>query len=119
LKFGERDFQFTYEKWGATQRAKAGDWLVDNDGDVYTVDAAVFARTYRAADGKGPGAYVKTTPVWAERTSTAGVIATKEGATHYEAGDYLVWNSDDDADRYAIPAGQFEKLYVPAEEDQR
>src|SRR5262245_53084089 len=35
-----------YRKWGGTQRAKAGDWLVDNDGDIYTVDAEVFARTY-------------------------------------------------------------------------
>src|SRR5688500_16795043 len=28
-----------YRKWGGEQRAKPGDWLVDNDGDVYTVDA--------------------------------------------------------------------------------
>ena len=38
---------FTYRKWGAEQRCKQGDWIVDNDGDVYTVDADVFARTYR------------------------------------------------------------------------
>src|SRR5262249_14373697 len=30
---------FTYRKWGAEQCCKRGDWLVDNDGDVYTVDA--------------------------------------------------------------------------------
>jgi acetylornithine deacetylase/succinyl-diaminopimelate desuccinylase-like protein len=36
--------------------AKAGDWLVDNGGDVYTVDAEVFARTYREV---ARGAYVK------------------------------------------------------------
>src|SRR5512143_2772130 len=34
-----------YRKWGGEQRAKPGDWIVDNDGDVYTVDADVFART--------------------------------------------------------------------------
>ena len=39
-----------YRKWGGEQRAKAGDWIVDNDGDVYTVDADVFARTYRQKD---------------------------------------------------------------------
>ena len=38
---------FTYQKWGGEQRRKRGDWLVDNDGDIYTVDGAVFARTYR------------------------------------------------------------------------
>ncbi len=37
-----------YRKWGAEQRAKPGDWIVDNDGDVYTVDAESFALTYRA-----------------------------------------------------------------------
>jgi hypothetical protein len=36
-----------YRKWGGQQHAKPGDWSVDNDGDVYTVDAGVFARTYR------------------------------------------------------------------------
>ena len=51
-----------YQKWGGEQRAKPGDWIVDNDGDVYSVDADVFARTYRQT---ATGAYVKTTPVWA------------------------------------------------------
>ena len=29
---------FAYRKWDGEQRCKAGDWIVDNDGDVYTVD---------------------------------------------------------------------------------
>jgi hypothetical protein len=37
---------FKYRKWGEEQRCKANDWIVDNDGDVYTVDADSFARTY-------------------------------------------------------------------------
>ena len=57
---------FTYRKWGAEQKCKAGDWLVDNNGDVYTVDAGVFAGTYRSV---GPGVYVKTTPIWAVRAT--------------------------------------------------
>src|SRR5690242_9445440 len=73
-----------YRKWGGEQRAKSGDWIVDNDGDVYTVDAEVFSRTYRKA-GDAPGAYVKTTPVWAERAEQPGSVHTKEGATRYEA----------------------------------
>src|SRR5213595_912322 len=69
---------FVYRKWGGEQRAKPGDWIVDNDGDVYTVDADVFARTYRRT---AVGAYVKTTPVWAERATHTGSVKTKEGST--------------------------------------
>ena len=46
---------FTYFKWGAEQQCKRGDWLVDNEGDIYTVDGEVFSKTYRNA---GPGTYV-------------------------------------------------------------
>ena len=116
LAFEGGGFEFVYRKWGGEQRAKAGDWLVDNAGDVYTVDADVFARTYKPASGHGPGAFVKTTPIWAERAEAAGDVATKEGSTHYDAGDYLVWNSDDESDRYAIPAKKFEQMYAPADD---
>jgi len=88
-----------YRKWGDEQFARAGDWLVDNDGDVYTVAAATFARTYRAV---GRGAYVKTTCVWARRAEAAGRIGTQEGSTGYEAGDYLVSNNEDGSDAWAI-----------------
>jgi hypothetical protein len=99
-----------YRKWGGEQRAKAGDWIVDNDGDTYSVDAAVFARTYRQV---GVGAYVKTTPVWAERMQQSGSVSTKEGATRYEAGDYRVSNNSDGSDAYAMTAEKFESLYMP------
>jgi hypothetical protein len=98
-----------YRKWGGEQRAKAGDWIVDNDGDIYTVDADVFSRTYRPT---GPGTFVKTTPVWAGRATHAGSVKTKEGSTDYQAGDYLVSNSDDGSDEYAIDAAKFGNLYV-------
>jgi predicted acylesterase/phospholipase RssA len=97
-----------YHKWGDDQRAMAGDWVVDNDGDVYTVNAEVFARTYRQT---GPGTYVKSTPVWAQRASQAGSVKTKEGVTHYEAGDYLVSNNQDGSDEYAMTTAKFENLY--------
>jgi hypothetical protein len=103
-----------YRKWGGEQRAKAGDWLVDNDGEIYTVDAGVFARTYRQT---GPGTYVKTTPVWAKQASHAGSIDTKEGVTHYQAGDYLVSNNSDGSDEYAVSATKFESLYKAKDED--
>ena len=97
-----------YRKWGGEQRAQAGDWIVDNEGDVYTVDAEVFERTYQRT---GPGTYVKCTPVWAERSSQAGSVKTKEGVTHYEAGDYIVSNNADGSDEYAMTAAKFESLY--------
>ncbi len=43
---------FTYRKWGGVQTCKRGDWIVNNDGDVYTVDRETFERTYRT-DGRG------------------------------------------------------------------
>lgn len=102
---------FTYEKWGGTQTCKPCDWLVNNDGDVYTVDRETFDRTYRP---HGPGVYVKTAPVWAEIAAEGGRIATKEGVTHYDAGDYLVFNEPDGGDGYAVRAESFEEMYEPA-----
>ncbi|MDZ7582162.1 MAG: hypothetical protein U5R30_16675 [Deltaproteobacteria bacterium] len=104
---------FTYRKWGAEQCCKRGDWLVDNDGDIYSVDGDVFAKTYRRA---GPGVYVKTAPVWAEIASASGSVVTKEGRSLYEAGDYLVYNNQDGTDAYCISAEKFEALYEPDEE---
>lgn len=101
---------FTYRKWGADQRAQAGDWLVEHDGQVYTVAADSFARTYRAA---GPGRWLKTTPIWAEAATQDGSVATKEGRTYFKAGDWLVSNQADGSDSYAISANTFHKLYEP------
>jgi len=101
---------FIYRKWGDTQRAEAGDWLVDNGGDVYTVTAATFERTYREVS---PGRWVKTTPVWAERAVHSGSVGTIEGRTHYDAGDWLVSNQEDGGDAYAIGADKFEQMYEP------
>jgi hypothetical protein len=99
---------FTYRKWGDEQHCKAGDWLVDNDGDVYTVEADSFARTYRQLRR---GAYIKTTPVWAEAGVADGSVATKEGRTHHAKGDYLVSNNEDGSDSYAIAADKFHEMY--------
>lgn len=99
---------FSYRKWGHDQHCKAGDWLVDSDGEVYTVDADSFARTYRELRR---GHYVKTTRIWAEQAGEAGSVATKEGHTSYAQGDWLVSNNEDGSDAYAISAAKFEKLY--------
>jgi hypothetical protein len=103
---------FIYRKWGAEQHCKSGDWLVDNNGDIYTVDAGVFAATYREIRR---GAYLKSTPVWAEAASEDGSIATKEGRTHYRKGDFVVFNNEDGTDGYAMSAEKFESRYEPDE----
>jgi hypothetical protein len=103
---------FTYRKWGAEQRCKRGDWLVENEGDIYSVDNAVFAKTYRRAS---PGVYVKTGRVWAEVATAPGSVVTNEGKSFYEAGDYLVYNNEDGSDAYCISADKFESMYEPDE----
>lgn len=102
---------FTYRKWGGSQTCKAGDWIVNNDGDVYTVDRETFARTYRVIS---PGVYEKTAPVWAQVAEQPGQIATKEGVTHYQAGAYLVFNDAEGKDGYAVRAEVFEAMYERA-----
>ena len=99
---------FVFTKWGGEQHCKPGDWLVDNDGDVYTVDAGVFSRTYRQLS---PGVFVKKTPIYAERATGDGRVKTQEGESEYRAGDYLVSNNADGSDAYCISAKKFEAMY--------
>ncbi len=99
---------FSYQKWGAEQICKQGDWLVDNDGDIYTIDAATFAKTYRQIS---PGRFIKTTAVWAEVAESDGRIKTKEGASYYRAGDYLVFNDRNGTDGYCMSADRFLAMY--------
>ena len=99
---------FTYCKWGGEQKCKPGDWIVNNGGDVYTVDHDTFVRTYR---GETAGLYRKVAQVWAEKADHDGAIKTKEGVTHYKAGDYLVFNDEEGQDGYAVTALSFEAMY--------
>jgi len=103
---------FSYRKWGGTQFCKPGDWLVNNQGDTYTVDRETFESTYSEVS---PGTYKKSAPVWAQKADEPGVVETKEGATHYIAGDYLVFNDADRKDGYAVSADKFEAMYAPVE----
>jgi len=104
---------FVYVKWGGKQVCKRGDWLVDNNGDKYTVSQDSFAKTYQRVS---PGVYVKSTPVWAEVAEQAGKVKTNEGETAYKAGDYLVYNNEDGTDAYAMSAEKFQALYDLVEE---
>ena len=103
---------FTYRKWGGLQTCKPGDWLVNNQGDTYTVDGETFAKTYRQ---KSPGVFEKHAVVWAEVAEASGSIGTKEGETRYEKGDYLVYNDKDGTDGYAVAREEFESMYEPYE----
>lgn len=60
--------------------------------------------------------YVKTTPIWAA-TQLCRQRSDQEGVTQCNAGDYLVSNSSDGTDDYAIAADKFESLYTRADED--
>lgn len=101
---------FRYRKWGAEQRCKAGDWLVNRRGDVYTVEREIFALTYREIQ---PGQYRKVTPVWAEPATGPGAVQTLEGTTHYVAGDYLIYDDETSPATHAVSAATFPELYEP------
>ena len=98
-----------YRKWGGEQVGKRGDWLVDNQGEVYTVDASTFRRTYKRLEH---GAFIKKTPVWARVAAQSGKISTKEGATRYRRGDVLVFNDAGAKDGYAMSAAKFRSMYM-------
>lgn len=102
---------FRYRKWGGVQTAAPGDWLVNNGGDVYTVARKTFERTYRMVS---PGLYEKTQRIWARAAEADGKIQTKEGETHYRAGDMIIFNDEEQQDGYAMKTETFAKLYEPA-----
>ncbi len=103
---------FSYEKWGGAQFCKPGDWLVNNNGDVYTIDRQTFADSYEQLS---QGCYAKTGTVWAEVAEADGTVSTKEGSTDYRTGDYLVSNDMAGTDSYAVSREKFEEMYEPAE----
>lgn len=99
---------FMYEKWGGPQVCKQGDWIVNNNGEVYTVDKDSFAASYTQIS---IGVYIKTGSVWAEVATENGTVATKEGLSEYNKGDYLVCNNEDGTDCYCVSKAKFESMY--------
>ncbi|MNL89012.1 hypothetical protein D3C87_2190820 [compost metagenome] len=55
--------------------------------------------------------YIKSTPVWAEIAREGGSVQTKEGQSHYQAGDYVVFNDEKGLDGYCIKAERFNAMY--------
>ena len=99
---------FQYQKWGDTQQCKPGDWLVNNDSDVYSIDKEYFRKYYREVQ---PGTFEKTGEIWAEVAQEDGKIETLEGSTAYIAGDYLVYDREMGGRGYAVDKVTFEKMY--------
>ena len=100
--------EVNYEKWGGAQQANQGDWLVNRGDEFYTVEQSSFNDTYRCIEGN---TYLKIAPVWAEIAKENGKIKTKEGESHFSAGDYLVYNDQNKKDGYAIKNTLFNDLY--------
>lgn len=101
---------FRFRKWGAEQWCKAGDWIVNSQGDTHTVERETFARTYHQVQ---PGQYRKVTNIWAEPASEAGSVQTLEGTTHHAAGDYVIFDEEHGPATYAVTASRFVDLYEP------
>jgi len=99
---------FKHEKWGGIQSCKPGDWLVNNNGDIYTIDKEFFRDNYQRVSA---GVYRKVGNVWAEVAETSGAIATREGSTEYTPGDYLVFEGEQGGDGYAVKKQLFERMY--------
>ncbi len=99
---------FTFHKWGGEQQCRAGDWLVNSDDDCYTVTNLSFQKTYTRVS---PGRYLKHATVKAKQALTAGSVKTQEGQTSYQAGDYIVKNTEDESDSYAVAKDPFNRLY--------
>lgn len=99
---------FKYSKWGSEQQCQAGDWLVNNNGECYTIDAESFRKTYEEI---APAQFIKTAPVWASVATESGKVKTNEGYTDYVEGDYLVSNNQDGSDAYAVSKAKFETMY--------
>ena len=105
---------FKYQKWGHEQTCEQGDWLVNNGGDIYTIKKDVFMNTYQMVS---PGVYEKDAEMWVETASKDGKIPTREGATNYKVGDYLVFDRKNGGDGYAIHKQKFERLYEEVSTD--
>jgi hypothetical protein len=104
---------FSYQKWDDKQTCKPGDWLVNNNDDIYTVDKEYFRDYYRRIS---PGVFEKIGEIWAEVAPESGSIPTKEGSTAYDAGDYLVFDRQEGGEGYAIKKHIFERMYEQIDE---
>lgn len=99
---------FEFQKWGGKQKCKRGDWLVNSNGETYTITKEYFSNFYQIVS---PGVYKKIGGIWAEVATGSGSVKTEEGLTEYIAGDYLVYDRQEGGEGYAIKKPIFERMY--------
>lgn len=105
------DLVFTFNKWGAVNKAKTNDLLVRKNGESYIIDRISFEDTCEPVS-HSPDRYVKTSPILARQMNEDGIILTKEGRTNYTAGQFLCYNRPDLTDGWAQKASNIENNYV-------
>ena len=102
------------KSWGK-QEMQTGDWVtIDGKGVARGCEAQVFANTYELVPGTTE-TYRKTGVIRAQQMTEPFEVVSKdshEPATG-DAGDWLVQNGDDVADRYLIKNEKFADQYEP------
>ncbi|MGQ7787939.1 PGDYG domain-containing protein [Nesterenkonia sp. K-15-9-6] len=91
---------------GAVMEAKPGDWIVDDDGQQWSVDAEVFAETYEAVS---EGRYRKTGEVRARQIAQPTSLETLEGSDQLDAGDWVVQNASGEC--WGVSDARFRRRY--------
>lgn len=94
---------------GDAMRARAGDWLVEQGSEEWTVAAAVFEERYEEVR---PGVFRSRQAIRAVRVEEPLEIETLEGWVHAASGDLLALGPAGDV--WPIPAERFAATYRPA-----
>jgi serine/threonine-protein kinase CTR1 len=112
--YKSKDSVIVYKPWG-TGEGKKGDWVLVGPGDdVYTCDAAIFARTYSQVDAStNPHLYRKTGSIFALQMDRDFLMETLEGMEHGRSGDWIAQNPVD-GEQWPIANKTFMAMYEKA-----
>lgn len=99
-----------YRKWDSEQWGKRGDWLINDDGDTYTVSAENFANDYELSES---GLYRNTAKVWAEEATGSGFVEIRGGTAPFVEGNMLVFSDPDRKEGQVFFYNKFNRLYRP------
>lgn len=92
---------------GSTMQAQPGDWLVQSEGDTWSVEDGIFRVTY---EHLRDDLYRKVTPVLAVELPAAGTVLSREGMVEAEQGDLLVCNVTGEC--WSMPKEKFFQRYA-------
>jgi serine/threonine protein kinase len=108
--FKSKDTVIVYKPWG-TGESKKGDWVLVGPGDdVYTCDAAIFAKTYGLVNPSKLHLYRKTGNIFALEMKRDFLMETLEGMEHGAQGDWIAQNPVD-GEQWPIAAKAFAEMY--------